>query len=82
MSGSIGLNVRFAAEVQALVGELQWRSLQGTKGWARAEKQFDHEIKRAFSGDESEEFFVTFPMSNLEDDVNRGLQSNTWRMTG
>ncbi|QPG97248.1 hypothetical protein C2857_006028 [Epichloe festucae Fl1] len=63
MSGSLGLNMRFKAEVQALVGESHWHALQGTKGWAMAEKQFDTQIKPAFGGYEDEEYFVNFPMA-------------------
>lgn len=81
MSGSLGLNMRFKAEVQALVGESHWHALQGTKGWAMAEKQFDTQIKPAFGGYEDEEYFVTFPMVNLPCRPERGLESNTWRMT-
>ncbi|GAB0134427.1 hypothetical protein EsDP_00002801 [Epichloe bromicola] len=81
MSGSLGLNMRFKAEVQALVGESHWHALQGTKGWAMAEKQFDTQIKPAFDGHEDEEYFVTFPMVNLPCRPERGLESNTWRMT-
>jgi hypothetical protein len=81
MSGSMGLNVRFAAEVQALVGEEQWRILQGSRGWANAKKQFDQEIKKSFNGDASQDFFVNFPLANLDDDPERGLQSNSWIMT-
>ncbi|KAH0600937.1 hypothetical protein MHUMG1_01938 [Metarhizium humberi] len=82
MSGSIGLNQRFAAAVQALVGQEQWQTLQGTTGWASAQRQFDQEIKKAFRGNENEEFLVPFPLSRLRDDPTRGLVSSTWRMTG
>ncbi|KAK9436430.1 Heat shock protein Hsp70 [Metarhizium brunneum] len=82
MSGSIGLNQRFAAAVQALVGQEQWQTLQGTTGWASAQRQFDKEIKKAFRGSANEEFLVPFPLSRLRDDPIRGLVSSTWRMTG
>ncbi|KAK8930258.1 Chaperone protein DnaK [Metarhizium anisopliae] len=82
MSGSIGLNQRFAAAVQALVGQEQWQTLQGTTGWASAQRQFDKEIKKAFRGSANEEFLVPFPLSRLRDDPTRGLVSSTWRMTG
>ena len=81
MSGSIGLNVRFTAAVQALVGEAQWRSLQGSRALAIAQKLFDEEIKRSFK-DDGKEFFVDFPMASLRDDKERGLVRQSWKMTG
>ncbi|KAK2609277.1 hypothetical protein QQS21_002212 [Conoideocrella luteorostrata] len=82
MSGSIGLNARFAAEVQEIVGEEQWRALQETRGWTRALKQFDEEIKRAFNGDENQSFWLDFPMAHLQDNETRRLRNDAWEMTG
>lgn len=82
MAGSLGLNQRFAAAVQALVGETQWQSLQHSKAFNIAERQFDKEIKRSFCGGDDVEYFVTFPMANLADDPDLRLQANTWTMTG
>ena len=81
MAGSLGLNMRFAAAVQELVGDDEWFGLKKTKAWAMAEKQFDQEIKRGFRGQPGEEYFVNFPMADLLDDPDSGLKSNTWRMT-
>ncbi|KAG8165646.1 hypothetical protein KVR01_004198 [Diaporthe batatas] len=39
-------------------------------------------VKRSFHGDSEEEYFLNFPMANLEDKPDHGLQSNCWRMTG
>jgi hypothetical protein len=47
-----------------------------------AEKSFDREVKRAFKGDQDEEYYVSFPMASLEDDLDFGLEANCWRMTG
>lgn len=82
MAGSLGLNQRFVEAVRTLVGEDQWDELKKTRGLSLAEKQFDREVKRSFYGDLEEEYFINFPMANLEDDPDNGLQSNCWRMTG
>jgi hypothetical protein len=82
MAGSLGLNQRFVEAVKNLVGEDQWNDLRKTKGFFHAEKQFDREVKRAFRGQAAEEYFVNFPMTDLEDDPDNGLDSKCWRMTG
>ncbi|KAK0648651.1 putative hsp70 protein [Cercophora newfieldiana] len=82
MAGSLGLNQRFLDAVKNLVGEDQYHELRKTKGYWLAERCFDREIKKAYRGDPNEEYFVTFPMADLEDDRGNGLVSNTWRMTG
>ncbi|EFY98456.2 Hsp70 family protein [Metarhizium robertsii ARSEF 23] len=82
MAGSMGLNQRFAQAVQNLIGDEQWFPLKKSKAWAIAQRQFDQEVKKAFRGDPDEEYFVNFPMADLEDDPQSGLVSNTWRMTG
>jgi hypothetical protein len=82
MAGSLGLNQRFVEAVRNLVGEEQFFQLRKTKGFWLAEKAFDREVKKAFRGNAEEEYFVNFPMADLEDDLDAGLESNTWRMTG
>lgn len=82
MAGSLGLNQRFAHAVQDLAGDDQWYTLKKSKAWAMAQRQFDQEVKRAFKGERDEEYFINFPLANLEDDPPSGLMSNTWRMTG
>ncbi|KAG6014764.1 hypothetical protein E4U54_004867 [Claviceps lovelessii] len=82
MAGSLGLNQRFAAAVEDLVGDLQWIKLKTSKAWSFAEKQFDQEIKIAFRGELDEEYFVNFPMADLWDDPDNGLKQSTWRLTG
>ncbi|KAG6116280.1 hypothetical protein E4U14_000333 [Claviceps sp. LM454 group G7] len=82
MAGSLGLNQRFAAAVEELVGDHQWPTLKRSKAWSFAEKQFDQEIKKGFGGALEEEYFVNFPMAKLDDDESHGLVSNTWRLTG
>jgi hypothetical protein len=81
-AGSLGLNQRFSEAVANLVGDDQWYKLKKSKGYALAEKQFDREVKKAFRGNASEEYFVNFPMADLEDDPDQNLESNTWCMTG
>ncbi|KAG6218859.1 hypothetical protein E4U50_008121 [Claviceps purpurea] len=82
MAGSLGLNQRFAAAVEELVGDHKWSTFKMSKAWYFAEKQFDQEIKKDFSGSLEEEWFVNFPMAKLEDDESHGLESNTWKLTG
>ncbi|KFA66207.1 hypothetical protein S40285_05120 [Stachybotrys chlorohalonatus IBT 40285] len=81
-AGSLGLNQRFAEAVANLVGDDQWYILKKSKGFALAEKQFDREVKKSFRGNPSEEYFVNFPMADLEDDPENRLESNTWCMNG
>lgn len=46
-----------------------------------AEKQFENEIKKSFRGLEDEEYLVSFPLAKLQDDLDNGLEADTWRMT-
>ncbi|KAM0265125.1 hypothetical protein ACHAQJ_000277 [Trichoderma viride] len=82
MAGSLGLNQRFGWAVRRLVGASQWENLQSSKAYQSAARQFDREIKKYFEGDVDEEYFVNFPRGRLEDNEDRGLESNTWTMTG
>ncbi|KAG6088705.1 hypothetical protein E4U15_005350 [Claviceps sp. LM218 group G6] len=82
MAGSLGLNERFASAVEDLVGDHQWLELKSSKAWSFAERQFDQEIKKAFNGELDEEYYVNFPMAELEDDKDSNLVSNTWKLTG
>ncbi|KAJ4245770.1 hypothetical protein NW762_013894 [Fusarium torreyae] len=82
MAGSLGLNKRFSDKVEDLVGEDQWPQLKKSKAFHLASRQFDREIKRSFQGGADEEYFVNFPTAKLEDDLDRGLEASTWRMTG
>lgn len=82
MAGSLGLNQRFVEAVENLVGDDQWNKLRKTKGLSLAEKQFEREVKRAFCGDPEDEYYISFPMADLEDDPDNGLKKQCWRMTG
>lgn len=82
MAGSLGLNKRFADAVKNLVGEEEFFALKKKKAFFLADRQFDNEIKIRFRGKPSEEYFVNFPMADLEDNPEDHLESNTWRMTG
>jgi len=82
MAGSLGLNQRFEDAVKTLVGEDQYADLRKMKGYHLGVRTFDREVKRAFKGGEDEEYFVHFPMCSLEDDIEAGLDSNCWRLTG
>ncbi|CCT63195.1 related to hsp70 protein [Fusarium fujikuroi IMI 58289] len=78
MSGSLGLNKRFAEAVKNLIGEEEWLCLKNTSAWAKAEHQFDQEIKTAFAGDLDEEYVVNFPGAHLPDDEDEGLRRDSW----
>ena len=82
MAGSLGLNKRFEQEVKNVVGEDQFYHLRKTKGFAQAISQFDKSIKTAFRGGADEEYFVNFPMAQLQDNPLNNLQSNCWNMRG
>jgi hypothetical protein len=82
MAGSLGLNKRFEHAVRLLVGDDQFPKLQKTKGFEQAMQQFDRSIKTAFRGDPNEDYYVNFPMANLNDDPKNNLESNCWNMKG
>ncbi|KAI9053981.1 hypothetical protein LZ554_002925 [Drepanopeziza brunnea f. sp. 'monogermtubi'] len=82
MAGSLGLNKRFEQAVKDLVGEDQYYSLRKTKGFTQAIQQFDRSIKTAFRGDLDEDYYINFPMANLDDDPENDLVSNCWNMKG
>ncbi|KAF2113917.1 hypothetical protein BDV96DRAFT_688202 [Lophiotrema nucula] len=85
MAGSLGLNKRFEEAVKDLIGDeelFRIKKVNEGKSWFRAITQFDREVKPAFRGQLSEEYFINFPMADLDDDPDRGLESNCWRMTG
>lgn len=82
MVGSLWLNKRFEQTVESLVGASQFHHLQKTKGFRLAVQYFDQFVKTAFRGDSDEEYFVNFPMANLEDNESKNVFSNCWMMTG
>ncbi len=82
MAGSLGLNQRFTETVRSLVGDDQYNGLRKSKAFWLAGKAFDNEVKKAFRGNPDEVYFINFPMAELDDDREAGLESNTWRMTG
>ncbi|KAF8861505.1 Hsp70 family protein-like protein [Acephala macrosclerotiorum] len=82
MAGSLGLNKRFEEAVKYLVGEDQFFTLRKSKGFELAVQQFDRSVKTAFRGDTDEDYWVNFPMANLEDNTDRNLISNCWNMNG
>ncbi|KAG5935632.1 hypothetical protein E4U59_005509 [Claviceps monticola] len=82
MSGSLGLNQRFATAVEELVGDEEWLKLKKSKAWSLAEKQFDEEVKKKFNGGLKEVYYVNFPLARLKDNENHGLASNTWAISG
>ncbi|CZT11384.1 related to hsp70 protein [Rhynchosporium agropyri] len=82
MAGSLGLNKRFEQAVKDLVGEDQYFSLRKTKGFEQAVQQFDRSVKTAFRGDLDEDYYINFPMANLDDDPVNNLVSNCWNMKG
>lgn len=82
MAGSLGLNRRFESEVKELVGEDEYVRVRKTKGYKAAVNQFDKDVKKAFRGDLSEDYYINFPLAALEDDPSNNLESNCWNMTG
>ncbi|KAF4497861.1 Hsp70 family [Fusarium agapanthi] len=82
MSGSLGLNRRFAEAVQNLIGDEEWFRLKNLDAWPLAERQFDQSIKTAFNGDLEDEYIVNFPGAYLEDDDEERLLRDTWYMSG
>ncbi|CVK84249.1 related to hsp70 protein [Fusarium proliferatum] len=82
MSGSLGLNKRFAEAVRDLIGDEEWLRLKDLSAWALAERQFDQEIKTSFTGDLDDDFIINFPGARLEDNVSEGLERDSWFMSG
>lgn len=82
MSGSLGLNRRFAEAVQNLIGDEEWFRLKNHDAWPLADRQFDQSIKTAFHGDLDDEYIVNFPGAYLEDDDEERLCRDTWYMSG
>ncbi|TVY90525.1 Heat shock 70 kDa protein 12B, partial [Lachnellula willkommii] len=82
MAGSLGLNRRFEAAVKEIVGEDQYFSLRKTRGFELAVQQFDRSVKTAFRGDLDEDYYINFPMADLNDDPDNNLESNCWNMKG
>jgi hypothetical protein len=82
MAGSLGLNRRFGEAVKSLVGEDKFFELRKTEGYRVALEWFERDVKRRFKGGSQEEYLISFPMANLEDDEDGGLQANCWRIKG
>ncbi|KAF5701588.1 Hsp70 chaperone protein [Fusarium globosum] len=82
MSGSLGLNRRFAEAVQNLIGDEEWFRLKNHDAWPLADRQFDQSVKTAFNGDLEDEYIVNFPGAYLEDDDEERLCRDTWYMSG
>ena len=81
MAGSLMLNKRFEEHVRNIIGDDQYATLVKTKGYGHAMEQFDKSVKTAFRSTD-DEFFINFPMANLRDDPDNGLQSNCLQLTG
>ncbi|KAK8877381.1 Hsp70 family heat shock protein [Apiospora arundinis] len=79
MAGAIGLNKRFEDSVRDLIGEAQMAALKAVPdGWSLVLDQFETEIKRKFCGESDRPHYIHFPGVSLEDDLNYGLENNTW----
>ncbi|MCJ1377667.1 hypothetical protein MMC17_000763 [Xylographa soralifera] len=76
------LNRRFEQAVKDVVGEDQFYHLRKSKGFEEAMLQFDRTIKTAFRGAADEEWYVNFPMANLQDDQANNIQANCWNVKG
>ena len=63
--------------------ETWYAQIRRTKqGYRAALESFDRDVKRRFKGGSQEEYLISFPMANLEDDEDGGLQANCWRIKG
>ncbi|KAI0452962.1 actin-like ATPase domain-containing protein [Xylaria acuta] len=82
MAGSLGLNKRFTEAVHNVVGDEQWVELKRGVGWSKALTEFDKVVKTAFRGDVEEEFYISFPQAQLDDDPDENLIGNCWTMSG
>jgi hypothetical protein len=80
MAGSLGLNRRFEEAVKKLVGEAVYAELRDHKGYSNALRMFDRDVKRSFSGEPDEEYYVSFMMAGLDDKPDAGLEGNHWTM--
>lgn len=81
MVGSIALNRRFKAAVEEIIPSDRWNELKSSKAMTGASLQFENEVKRSFDGDLDEEYWVKFRGANLEDDLDKNLSSDEWKMT-
>lgn len=82
MAGSIGLNQRFEEELRQVVGDDQWLKLKQSEPFFAAQKQFDEQVKPAFTGDTKKKHYIYFPGADLEDDPENGVRGSAWTMTG
>lgn len=80
MAGSLQLNTRFEEQVKILVGDDQYHRLRKTAAYEQALNYFDQTIKTSFRGKADESFFVSFPMTDLEDDETQNLRRDSWEM--
>jgi hypothetical protein len=81
MAGSLGLNKRFNEEVQRIIGPKDYARVFETAGYAQAMNQFDKMIKPAFRDDPKEEYYVSFPLTDLTDKKKYNLKKDMWAMT-
>lgn len=82
MAGSFGLNKRFEEAVKDLVGEDELFTLKKSKDFELAVQYFDRSVKTAFRGDPDEDYYVNFPLADLEDNLERNLKSSCWNING
>ena len=84
MAGSVLINQRWEDLLSDIIGESALADLkkQNPIAWREASKTFERDVKPAFTGDDTEEYFINFPMGNLVDKPERGLVSNTWLLKG
>ncbi|OAA40481.1 Hsp70 family chaperone [Beauveria brongniartii RCEF 3172] len=82
MVGSIALNRRFKTAVKELIPSDRWQKFKASRAMVRASQEFENHIKLDFSGDLKKEFYVDLPGAHLEDDPDKGLVGNEWKMTG
>ncbi|KAI9705053.1 MAG: hypothetical protein M1836_006836 [Candelina mexicana] len=81
LAGSLMLNRRFEQWVKDIVGEDAFFPLRKTHGFRLAMKQFDETIKVALGSKANDVYYLNFPMSNIQDDPDQGVKSNTLTMT-
>lgn len=82
LAGSLGLNRGFERYVESLIGETKFASLQKSKGYRLAMKDFDENIKTAHNGCADEEYYIHFPLSKLDENPSKNIESNCLTLTG
>lgn len=82
IAGSMMINNRFEDFVKSTVGEETFFQLKKTEGWRRALKNFDETIKPGFRSRDDEPEYIHFPLANLPNNKDRGINNDQITATG